>query len=84
MMADLVGGQIHMAFDATPSAGPHVTSGAIRALGGGMADRMRTLPDLPTLQEQGIKGFECYTWNALLAPAGTPAPIIQASGAHID
>jgi tripartite-type tricarboxylate transporter receptor subunit TctC len=77
MMADLVGGQINMAFDATPSAGPQLTNGAIRALGGGMADRMRTLPDLPTLQEQGIKGFECYTWNALLAPAGTPVPIVE-------
>ena len=38
---------------------------------------MRTLPDLPTLQEQGLKGFECYTWNAILAPAGTPVPIIE-------
>jgi tripartite-type tricarboxylate transporter receptor subunit TctC len=77
LMKDLISGQISMAFDATPSAGPQVTSGAIRALGGGMADRMRTMPDLPTLQEQGMKGFECYTWNAILAPAGTPQPIVE-------
>jgi len=42
-----------------------------------MAQRLRTLPNLPTLQEQGIKGFECYTWNAILAPAGTPQPIVD-------
>jgi tripartite-type tricarboxylate transporter receptor subunit TctC len=77
LMKDLISGQISMAFDATPSAGPQVTSGAIRALGGGMAERMRTMPNLPTLQEQGIKGFECYTWNAILAPAGTPQPIVE-------
>jgi tripartite-type tricarboxylate transporter receptor subunit TctC len=77
MMADLVGGQISMAFDATPSAIPQVQTGAIRALGAGMAQRMRQMPELPTLQEQGIKGFECYTWNAILAPAGTPAPIVE-------
>jgi tripartite-type tricarboxylate transporter receptor subunit TctC len=77
LMKDLIAGQISMAFDATPSAGPQVASGAIRALGGGMAERLRTMPNLPTLQEQGMKGFECYTWNAILAPAGTPQPIVE-------
>jgi tripartite-type tricarboxylate transporter receptor subunit TctC len=76
MMGDLVAGQISMAFDATPTALPQAQSGAIRAVGAGMAERMRAMPDLPTLQEQGLKGFECYTWNAILAPAGTPAPIV--------
>jgi tripartite-type tricarboxylate transporter receptor subunit TctC len=76
MMGDLVAGQISMAFDATPTALPQAQSGAIRAVGAGMAERMRALPDLPTLQEQGLKGFECYTWNAILAPAGTPSPIV--------
>jgi tripartite-type tricarboxylate transporter receptor subunit TctC len=77
LMKDLIAGQISMAFDATPSAGPQVATGAIRALGGGMAARLRTMPDLPTLQEQGLKGFECYTWNAILAPAGTPQSIVD-------
>jgi tripartite-type tricarboxylate transporter receptor subunit TctC len=76
MMGDLVGGQISMAFDATPSAMPQVQTGAIRALGAGMAQRMRVKPDLPTLQEQGVKDYECYTWNAILAPAATPQPIV--------
>jgi tripartite-type tricarboxylate transporter receptor subunit TctC len=77
MMSDLVGGQISMAFDATPTAMPQAQSGAIRAIGAGMATRMRAMPDLPTLQEQGLKGFECYTWNAILAPADTPQPIVE-------
>jgi len=77
MMSDLVAGQISMAFDATPSAMPQAQTGAIRAIGAGMAARMRAMPELPTLQEQGLKGFECYTWNAILAPAGTPQPILD-------
>ena len=77
MMSDLIAGQISMVFDATPSAIPQVQVGAIRALGAGMAERMRQMPELATLQEQGLKGFECYTWNAILAPAGTPAPIVE-------
>ena len=77
MMGDLVAGQITMAFDATPTALPQAQAGAIRALGAGMAQRMRVMPDLPTLQEQGLQGFECYTWNAILAPAGTPAAIVD-------
>jgi tripartite-type tricarboxylate transporter receptor subunit TctC len=82
MMSDLVGGQISMAFDATPTAMPQAKTGAIRAIGAGMATRIQAMPELPTLQEQGLKGFECYTWNAILAPTGTPQPILdQLSGA---
>jgi tripartite-type tricarboxylate transporter receptor subunit TctC len=54
-----------------------VESGAIRALAGGMAERLRTLPNLPTMQEQGMNGYECYTWNAILVPAGTPQRIVE-------
>ena len=77
MMADLVAGQIAVAFDALPTVLPQLQAGAIRAIGAGMASRARALPELPTLQEQGIAGFECYTWNAILAPARTPAPIVR-------
>jgi tripartite-type tricarboxylate transporter receptor subunit TctC len=41
-----------------------------------MTERLRALPDLPTLQEQGLKGFECYTWNAVLAPANMPQSFV--------
>jgi tripartite-type tricarboxylate transporter receptor subunit TctC len=77
MDTDLVGGQIAMAFDATPTAMPLAKAGAIRAIGAGMAKRIKEMPELPTLQEQGLSGFECYTWNAILAPAGTPAAIVD-------
>jgi tripartite-type tricarboxylate transporter receptor subunit TctC len=76
MMNDLVTGQVQMAFDGTPTALPQIRSGALKALGAGMATRARALPDLPTLQEQGLKGFECYTWNAIFAPAKTPPAIV--------
>jgi tripartite-type tricarboxylate transporter receptor subunit TctC len=60
MDTDLLGGQIAMAFDATPTAMPLAKSGKLRALGAGMAKRLPAMPDLPTLQEQGLKGYECY------------------------
>jgi len=84
MMADLVGGQLAFVFDALPTVLPQVQSGKIRAIGGGMATRARAMPDLATLQEQGVKGFECYTWNAILAPAGTPAPVVAQLSAAIN
>jgi len=83
MMGDLVGGQISMAFDGTPTALPQIQQGGIRALGAGMLERVKALPQLPTLQEQGLKGFECYTWNAILAPAGTPQRIVEKLAANI-
>ena len=76
MDSDLIGGQLSWAFDATPTFLPLALNGQVRAIGAGMAQRLRAMPDLPTLQEQGLKGFECYTWNAFMAPAGTPKPII--------
>ena len=76
MMADLVGGQIAFAFDALPTVLPQIQAGKVRALGGGMATRARAMPELPTLQEQGLAGFECYTWNAIMAPAKTPRAIV--------
>jgi tripartite-type tricarboxylate transporter receptor subunit TctC len=76
MDVDWVAGQISMAFDATPTAMPLAKAGKIRAIGAGMKTRIKELPDLPTLDELGLKGFECYTWNIILAPAGTPKPIV--------
>lgn len=84
MDTDLMGGQLTMAFDATPTALPLAQSGKVRALGAGMAKRLGALPDLPTLQEQGLKGYECYTWNAFLAPADTPKPIVDRLNAAIN
>jgi tripartite-type tricarboxylate transporter receptor subunit TctC len=77
MDTDLMGGQIVMAFDATPTAMPLAQSGKLHAVGAGMLKRLAAMPDLPTVDEQGLKGFECYTWNSILAPAGTPKPIVD-------
>jgi tripartite-type tricarboxylate transporter receptor subunit TctC len=77
MDTDLIGGQIAMAFDAAPTAMPLAKAGQIRAIGAGMNTRMKGMPDLPTLDELGLKGYECYTWNVILAPAGTPQPAVD-------
>ncbi len=77
MDTDLVGGQIAMAFDAVPTAMPLAKAGQIRAIGAGTKERLKGMPDLPTLDELGIKGYECYTWNVILAPAGTPQPAVD-------
>jgi len=77
MDTDLMGGQTTMAFDATPTALPLAQSGKLHALGAGMLKRLDAMPNLPTLDEQGLKGYECYTWNVILAPAGTPKPIVD-------
>jgi tripartite-type tricarboxylate transporter receptor subunit TctC len=84
MDVDLLGGQISMAFDATPTALPMSLSGKVRALGAGMLKRLDAMKDLPTLDEQGLKGFECYTWNVILAPAGTPQPIVDKLNAAVN
>ena len=76
MDTDLMGGQVTMAFDATPTAMPLAKSGKLRALGAGMLKRLDAMPELATLDEQGFKGYECYTWNAILAPAGTPKDVV--------
>jgi tripartite-type tricarboxylate transporter receptor subunit TctC len=83
MIADLVGGQLAFAFDALPTVLPQAQAGKIRVIGGGMATRARAMPDVPTLQEQGVPGYECYTWNAILAPARTPAPLVMQLSAAI-
>ena len=84
MISDLVGGQLTFGFDALPTVLPQLKAGKIRALGAGMANRARALPELPTMQEQGIAGFECYTWNAIFAPAKTSPAIVQALSQAID
>lgn len=74
---DLVGGQTDvMIVDLTTSL-PQVKSGKLRALGVSSPKRSSLVPDVPTIAEQGLPGYEASYWNALYAPAGTPAPVIQ-------
>ena len=77
VMNDLVAGQISMALDAVPTSIPHVQSGAIRLVANGSMTRAAALADTPTLDEQGLKGFDCYVWFGLFAPAKTPRPIVD-------
>lgn len=72
----LLAGQIHVALLTPPSTLPQVQSGKLRALGVTTLKRMALLPDTPTIAESGYPGFEVNNWQALLAPAGTPAPVI--------
>ena len=73
-LTDLLGGQIQMMFNDTGA--PHVKSGKLRALAVTGAKRWPLLPEVPTLTEAGIAGFEKYNWFGMLVPAGTPADII--------
>jgi tripartite-type tricarboxylate transporter receptor subunit TctC len=76
-VTDLLGGQISMIFGNLPAVLPHVNSGRIRVLAIASARRSPTMPDLPTMHEAGVPGFEASTWAGLLMPAGTPAAIIN-------
>jgi tripartite-type tricarboxylate transporter receptor subunit TctC len=76
-MVDLLAGHIALTFATAPSAVPYVKSGQLRALGVSTAKRIAALPDVPTIAEAGVPGYEATGWNGLVAPAGTPAPIIE-------
>ncbi len=73
---DLVGGHISAAFPSISLALPHAKAGHLRLLGVAGLKRAESLPDLPTIAEAGVPGFEVLSWYGLLAPAGTPADII--------
>lgn len=75
-MADLVTGQVQMMFASIPSVLAQVKSGQVNAIAMGSAKRVPSLPDLPTLSESGVPGFEAYSWVGILAPAKTPKDII--------
>jgi tripartite-type tricarboxylate transporter receptor subunit TctC len=76
MMADLIGGQVHIAFDQISSSIAHVKSGKLRALGISTAKRSDLLPDLPTIAEAGVPGYEATSWNGFAVRAGTPGPVV--------
>ncbi|MBM3554710.1 MAG: tripartite tricarboxylate transporter substrate binding protein [Alphaproteobacteria bacterium] len=76
-LIDVTSGQVPVMFDNLPASIGHVKQGTLRALGITTLKRSSAMPDLPTVDEQGVKGYETYTWNALFAPAGTPKAIID-------
>lgn len=76
LTTDLIGGQITMSFDTITPVLPHIKAGKLRALAVTTAKRSSALPDVPTLEEQGLKGFDLGTWFGVLAPAATPKDIV--------
>jgi tripartite-type tricarboxylate transporter receptor subunit TctC len=76
-MTDLVAGNTKMGFATTITTTPLVKSGRLKALGVGSLKRSASLPDVPTLSESGVPGYECANWIGLVAPAGTPADIVE-------
>jgi tripartite-type tricarboxylate transporter receptor subunit TctC len=81
---DLIGGQVQMMFTVVPLAGPQIKAGKLVALAVTGEARSPTLPDVPTMIEAGLKGYTATTWNGLVAPAGTPAPIIKQINAALQ
>ena len=82
-VTDLLGGQVQMYFATLPSVLPHIQAGKLRALAVTGKERLSELPDVPTVAESGVPGFEVTAWFGLFAPAGTPEPIIHRLNAEV-
>jgi tripartite-type tricarboxylate transporter receptor subunit TctC len=79
----VVGGQVNLMFAGVSAAMPHVSSGRLRALGVSSAQRLKVIPDIPTIAESGVPGYELTSWLGVSAPAGTPAAIVDKLNAEI-
>jgi tripartite-type tricarboxylate transporter receptor subunit TctC len=82
-LTDLVSGQVDLMFDTTLSAMPFVRSGKLKALGLTSPVRSAAAPDVPTISESGLAGYEVFAWNGVFVPTGTPKVIIQQLNEHI-
>jgi tripartite-type tricarboxylate transporter receptor subunit TctC len=82
-MNDLVAGQVPVLFDNLPSSVEFIKAGKIRALAVTTKTRVEQMPDIPTMDEQGLKGYETYSWQAIFAPAKTPKPIVDKLNAEV-
>jgi tripartite-type tricarboxylate transporter receptor subunit TctC len=76
MVTDLLGGHIQVAFDNTPNVLPQVKAGKLRALAITSATRSAMVPDVPTVSEAGVPGYEVGVWFGIVAPAGTPLAVL--------
>lgn len=76
-LVDVMGGQVKIMFDNLPSSIGHIRKGALVGLGVTTKERSPAAPDMPTVSESGLPGYETYSWNAIFAPAGTPMPIVD-------
>ncbi len=83
-LMDLIGGDCHLMFATSLSVQPHIQSKKVRALAVTTAMRTRAMPDLPTIAEAGVPGFEATTWHGVLVAAGTPPAIVNKLNAEIN
>ena len=84
MRSSVIGGHVQMAFDAITTMTPNVQAGQVRALGTSASKRSTVLPDVPTIAEAGVPGYESTIWLGIMAPAGTPKPIVDKLNAEIN
>jgi tripartite-type tricarboxylate transporter receptor subunit TctC len=75
-MQDVLAGNVHLVFIGIPAAAPHIKAGRLRALAAVAPQRSSALPEVPTVAEAGLRDFEVTTWYGVLAPAGTPRPVV--------
>lgn len=83
-IADLIGGQVELMMEGLNSITPHAKAGRVRALAVTGAQRSHALPDVPTIAEAGVPGYEASTWNGIVAPLGVPSPIVKRLNAEIN
>src|SRR5690606_14613205 len=76
-VADLVAGRLSLAMANLTTAQPHIRSGRLRGLAVGTKARSAVFPQLPTIAESGVPGYEANNWNGVVAPAGTPSAVID-------
>jgi tripartite-type tricarboxylate transporter receptor subunit TctC len=82
-MQDVLAGNVHLVFIGIPAAAPHIKAGKLRGLAVVAPQRSSALPDVPTVAEAGLKDFEVTTWYGVLAPAGTPQPVVRRLNAEL-
>ncbi len=84
MITDLVAGRVQFAFETSTAILPQAANGRVKLLGVTTAKRSSAAPDVPTLQEQGVPGFDVSTWAGIVAPAGTPIEIVRKLNASLN
>jgi len=83
-IADLIAGNVQLMFESTNSIAPHVKAGRVRALAVTGAQRAQSLPEVPTLMEAGVPGYEVTAWTGVIGPAGLPRPVLDRLNAAVN
>jgi len=84
LLTDLAGGQVGLAFDAFPHVLPFIQSGKVKPLAIADARRSALMPELPTVSEAGVPGYEVSSWHGFVVPAGTPRPVVDKLNAQLE